>query len=517
MAFVQTLTTKVLLPAAVSLLLVPGSFAYANAFNLPDTGQSKCYQGVSPYAEIPCTGTGQDGEYTINPMSYTDNGDGTVKDNNTGLMWQKEDDGSVYNWYQASGIYNATYNPDTTDVCGSLNLGGYPDWRLPTRKELVTIVDFSVPLPGPTIVESFANTSPAFYWSSTSGADDPGLGGDVYFGSGLVGASYKNAKYYVRCVREGTADAGTFVDNKDSTVTDIETGLLWQKEDDGITRTWDEALSYCESLNLAFQSDWRLPNIRELESITDDSRYNPAVPVFTGASDSYWSSTSLASSTNQAWLVYSVFGSVDYYVKDNYDSYFHVRCVRAGETGSLIFHDIPPGFWADKFIYAIYNAGITSGCGNDNYCPDDSVTRAQMAVFMVKALGETPAATCSGMFDDVSEATGDNPAFCKYIEKFSTLGITAGCGGSNFCPGELVTRAQMAVFITKAIGEAAASCTGTVFNDVNGTVMPSAFCGFIEKFSTLGITSGCGGGNYCPNDLVTRAQMAVFLTKGFLQ
>ncbi|MBI5675484.1 MAG: hypothetical protein HZC48_06640 [Nitrospirae bacterium] len=64
---------------------------YASAFNLPDTGQTKCYRGVDPYDEIPCAGTGQDGEYNINPLSYTDNGNGTVTDNNTGLMWQKHE------------------------------------------------------------------------------------------------------------------------------------------------------------------------------------------------------------------------------------------------------------------------------------------------------------------------------------------------------------------------------------------------------------------------------------------
>jgi hypothetical protein len=84
------------------------------AFKLPDTGQTMCYQAVSPYAETPCPGTGQDGAYPINPMSYTDNVKGTVTDNNTGLMWQKcsvgqNNDAScsgnalTYNWYQASG------------------------------------------------------------------------------------------------------------------------------------------------------------------------------------------------------------------------------------------------------------------------------------------------------------------------------------------------------------------------------------------------------------------------------
>src|SRR4030043_348563 len=95
------------------------------AFYLPDTGQSKCYQRdcVWPPVEIPCSGTLQDGAYSINPMSFTDNSNGTVTDNNTGLMWQKEDDG---NWY---------FGDQASDVCGSLNLGGKGDWRGPPKTE----------------------------------------------------------------------------------------------------------------------------------------------------------------------------------------------------------------------------------------------------------------------------------------------------------------------------------------------------------------------------------------------
>jgi hypothetical protein len=77
------------------VLCVIPSIAYA-AFKLPDSGQTKCYQTIDPYAEIPCTGTGQDGAYNINPMSYTDNDNGTVTDNNTGLMWQKQDDDNTF-------------------------------------------------------------------------------------------------------------------------------------------------------------------------------------------------------------------------------------------------------------------------------------------------------------------------------------------------------------------------------------------------------------------------------------
>ena len=110
---------KIVLIICILILTVTASATLSEAFNLPDTGQTKCYDSAG--AEIPCAGTGQDGAYTINPMSFTDNDNGTVTDNNTSLMWQKQDDGAIYNWYQASGTYDATYNPSSQDVCGSLN------------------------------------------------------------------------------------------------------------------------------------------------------------------------------------------------------------------------------------------------------------------------------------------------------------------------------------------------------------------------------------------------------------
>src|SRR5512139_3103336 len=130
------------------LLLLFGSCVGADAFKLPDTGQTKCYDSVSPYAELPsCAGTGQDGAYHINPMSYTDNGNGTVTDNNTGLMWQQQNDGIMYNWYQASGTTHPIDNPSSQNVCGSLALAGHSDWRLPSEKELMSIASYGLSVP----------------------------------------------------------------------------------------------------------------------------------------------------------------------------------------------------------------------------------------------------------------------------------------------------------------------------------------------------------------------------------
>jgi hypothetical protein len=117
---------------------------------------------------------------------------------------------------------------------------------------------------------------------------------------------------------------------------------------------------------------------------------------------------------------------------------------------------------------------------------------------------------CTGAFGDVSCPS----LFADWIEQLAREGITAGCGGGNYCPSNPVTRAQMAVFLLKAehgTGYAPPACQG-VFGDVS---CPSLFADWIEQFSAEGITSGCGGGNYCPGNPNTRGQMAVFLTKTF--
>jgi hypothetical protein len=177
------------------------------------------------------------------------------------------------------------------------------------------------------------------------------------------------------------------------------------------------------------------------------------------------------------------------------------------------FWDVPYIHWAYDFIHRIYFAGVTSGCSLEEYCPDDPVTRGQMAVFLVTALGQSPA-PCTGRFRDVPIG---HP-FCGFVERmFDIGGITAGCGfgGLTFCVDEPVTRAQMAVFIETALGNSPNSCLGR-FADADGIALGATFCGFIERLAQDNITAGCTATTFCPLNAVTRAEMAVFLSTAFL-
>jgi predicted outer membrane repeat protein len=187
-----------------------------------------------------------------------------------------------------------------------------------------------------------------------------------------------------------------------------------------------------------------------------------------------------------------------------------------GETYTInktgTFLDVPNSHWAWRWIEGLSSAGVTSGCGGGNYCPTTPVTRDQMAVFLLKAKHGTsyspPAA--SGLFLDVPT----NHWAAAWIERLAAEGITSGCGGGNYCPGQPVTRDQMAVFLLKAKHGTSYSppAASGVFLDVPTNYWAAAW---IERLAAEGITGGCGGGNYCPATPVTRDQMAVFLLKTF--
>lgn len=185
----------------------------------------------------------------------------------------------------------------------------------------------------------------------------------------------------------------------------------------------------------------------------------------------------------------------------------------------MSFADVPPTYWAWDKIEAFYNSGITSGCatGPLRYCPTNSVTRAEMAVFLERAMrgaGFTPIAPI-GIFSDVPAdfwAAG-------YIEQFFADGITTGCGLAplRFCPTVALTRAEMAIFLLRAKHGAAylpPPATGTVFADVPADAFGAAW---IERLAAEGITSGCATNplRFCPGENVSRDQMATFIVRAF--
>lgn len=124
--------------------------------------------------------------------------------------------------------------------------------------------------------------------------------------------------------------AGSYTNHGNGTVTDLESGLMWQQEDDGTQRTWEEALDYCYSLPLGGYSDWRLPNIKELQSLVDYSKVQPAIDLkfFVATKQSnYWSSTTFPDNPTYAYNVNFYFGNYVNVEKLKNDSSY-VRCVR---------------------------------------------------------------------------------------------------------------------------------------------------------------------------------------------
>ena len=183
------------------------------------------------------------------------------------------------------------------------------------------------------------------------------------------------------------------------------------------------------------------------------------------------------------------------------------------------FLDIPPSDPFHDAVLSVLRHGITAGCGGGNFCRNSNITRAQMAVFLLKAsLGSgyaPPSAT--GIFSDVW--VGSFAA--DWIEDLYNRGITGGCGSNplRYCPDHAVTRAQMSVFLLKTehgSTYAPPACAG-VFADVPCTPSPAFAVDWIEQLYAEQVTGGCAASplRYCPAAPVTRGQMAVFLVRTF--
>jgi hypothetical protein len=292
----------------------------SGTYVVPDTGQTGCYStvGASPCPKPGSALYGQDAQYEGPGPSYTDNGDGTVTDNITGLMWERR-------------FRQIEFDKAETDarIC---NIGGYTDWRVPTVKELYSLINFdgnqgssmpTSPIP-PSDAKPFIDTTffdfeypsvgryiDAQYVTGTLYVSTTMNGNRTFFGVNFADGRIKgyptrgnmsNSKFYARYVR-GNPGYGinNFVNNNDGTITDRTTGLTWMQVDSGdsnvrsnVSETikkdgslnWPEALAFCEDLTYAGKDDWKLPNAKELHSIIDytrspDTTDSPAIdPIF---------------------------------------------------------------------------------------------------------------------------------------------------------------------------------------------------------------------------------------------
>jgi len=311
-----------------------------------DTGQTTCFDESQPIS-CPTPGealAGQDADYTGIAPSYRDNGDGTVTDLVTGLMWQ-QDPGDKMTY--AAAVAGAE----------SFRLAGYNDWRLPTIKELYSLIDFSGsdasacesldhceavpfldttyfdfeygdPTAGERVIDAQWATN-TVYRGTTMGGNETMFGVNFADGRikgypiGSVGGTEKT--YFVAYVRGNPAfGLNDFVSNGDGTVSDLATGLMWQQDDSRAGMDWPAALAYCSALEAGGNKDWRLPNAKEIQSIVDYGRS----PSFTGSAaidpvfetspitredgsagyGFYWTGTTHATPQGGEYAVYVAFG-----------------------------------------------------------------------------------------------------------------------------------------------------------------------------------------------------------------
>lgn len=276
-------------PTTLSVFITTNSLDANLSYKIVDTGLAKLFTSTKQVASLVPGDPfyGQDGNYNGFQPSYTDNSDGTVTDNVTGLMWQKTMDAKM------------TYT-EAVSYANKSRLGGYDDWRIPNIKELFSLILFTGESGGEVAKVLYIDTHyfdqpigdtsigereiDAQVWSSTQYVSTTMHGDKTVFGVNFIDGrikgyamviprTKKDNKGYFRLVRGNERyRENIFVNNGDGTISDLATGLMWQMSDDGDTKDWQEALEYTEKLELAGYSDWRLPNIKELQSIVDYSK-----------------------------------------------------------------------------------------------------------------------------------------------------------------------------------------------------------------------------------------------------
>ena len=346
----------------VSWTLAAG--AQTTPYTIVDTAQVACYDNAQ-VIQCPAAGQpfyGQDAEVDGTQPSYTVSADGlTVYDNNTGLTWQKSPDTNGDGALNSDDKLTWAQAQARPAVLNAASFGGFGDWRVPTIKEIYSLIDYRGTDPDPTAQSAsgltpFINTQyfdfvygdvsageriiDAQYWSATTYVSTTMNGNATQFGVNFADGRIKGYpsdtgpggspfKEFLRCVR-GNPEYGTnlFADDGDGTITDSATGLVWSKGDSGVGMEWQDALAWAQTKNAANylgHADWRLPNAKELQSIvdytlapdvTDSAALDPlfdATPITNegGQPDYafYWASTTHASANGLGTAgIYVAFG-----------------------------------------------------------------------------------------------------------------------------------------------------------------------------------------------------------------
>lgn len=302
-------------------------------YQVPDTGQTSCfYDNTTTWVEdAACSETysvgstqhpyGQDSHYPDKPnvRSYDTSVDGIITDNVTGLVWKECTEGQTGS--DCTGNAPITYTwPAAFNACAALNdssYGGITDWRLPTQKEWMTIIDYGKST-APLIDDAFIETQTDRYWTSNAYSQDYSV--DINFGAtdeDIIYNRLRSSELYVRCVSDGSEElkSYSYTDNEDGTVTDNATGLIWQKCLAGYTYsagycygtssslTWMEAMEYCENATTGLETNWRLPSYNEMVSLYNSTQPQGQDTSSLSGSHSLWSSTSVPSLPGRVWTM----------------------------------------------------------------------------------------------------------------------------------------------------------------------------------------------------------------------
>ena len=308
---------KKLLLSAIVVFIAPALHAQPvvkNMLKLPDTGVISGYTSTF----------GEDNDFNTDVPLLHVNGNGTVTDSITGLLWQQLDGGEMT-------IDNAIL------YCDTLTLGGFTDWRLPNAHEAFSIINLQYANPAMDTL-FFTKTAAQYWWTSDRQANDSNKVWVTNSGGGIGNHPRTETisaggvkRFHVRAVRDVVSPqlvTAHFTDNGDGTVTDILTGLIWQKQPYADTLTWEDALVYADTLSLAGASDWRLPNIREIRSINTETIHHPSLDTAlfqVQNGQKFWSSTTLRNQTAKAWYFDDQFGITTYDFKANRHE---ILCVR---------------------------------------------------------------------------------------------------------------------------------------------------------------------------------------------